>query len=111
ARLHFTVEVGPRAVPSDTLRAREERPRTAFASYASPDRDAVLARVQGIQKALPDLNVFLDVASLRSGERWEERLRAELTSRDVFYLFWSSHAKQSSWVEWEWRTALAERGI
>ena len=58
----------------DALPVREQRLRTAFASYASQDRDAVLARVQGIQKALPSLDVFLDVASLRSGQRWKEQL-------------------------------------
>lgn len=111
ARLHFTVEVGPGAVVPEAIPITEHRPRKAFASYASHDRDAVLARVQGLQKALPGLDVFLDVASLRSGQKWEERLRAEVTGRDIFYLFWSAHAKQSEWVEWEWRTALGARGI
>jgi hypothetical protein len=111
ARLDFTVEVGHREAAADVLRSREERTRTAFASYANPDRDAVLARVQGIQKALPDLDVFLDVAALRSGQRWRDRLHTEVTGRDVFYLFWSTHAQQSQWVDWEWRTALAARGI
>jgi hypothetical protein len=111
ARLHFTVEVGDRAATADLFRTREQRQRTAFASYASLDRDAVLARVQGIQKALPGLDVFLDVASLRSGQRWQERLRKEVTGRDVFYLFWSAHARESQWVDWEWRTAFGARGV
>jgi hypothetical protein len=111
ARVHFTVAVGPREAPADVLVAEVYRVRTAFASYASPDRDAVLARVQGIQKALPGLDVFLDVAALRSGQRWRDRLYAEVTGRDVFFLFWSAHARQSRWVDWEWRTALAARGI
>jgi hypothetical protein len=111
ARLHFTAVVGPRETPPAALPAREQRLRSAFASYASPDRDAVLARVQGIQKALPSLDIFLDVASLRSGQRWQEQLHEAVTKRDVFYLFWSQHARNSRWVDWEWRTALATRGI
>jgi len=55
--------------------------------------------------------VFLDVASLRSGQRWQEQLHEAVTKRDIFYLFWSQHAKESRWVDWEWRTALAARGI
>jgi hypothetical protein len=111
ARLDFIVEVGQREAPCDVLPSREQCPRTAFASYASQDREAVLARVQGIQKVSPRLEIFLDVASLRSGQRWLERLRAAIISKDIFYLFWSLHASRSEWVEWEWRTALAARGV
>jgi hypothetical protein len=111
AKLHFVVEVGPREAAREALPVKEQRLRSAFASYASPDRDEVLARVQGMQKALPSLDVFLDVASLRSGDRWADRLTKEISDRDVFYLFWSAHASKSEWVEREWRTALQVRGI
>lgn len=84
---------------------------SAFASYASEDRDAVLGRIQGLQTALPHLDIFLDVASLRSGESWQERLTHEVGSRDVFYLFWSKAANDSEWVQREWRLALQNRGI
>jgi len=85
--------------------------RTAFASYASDDRDAVLGRIQGIQKIAPELNVFLDVLSLRSGQNWEQELWRVIPASDIFYLFWSAHARSSEWVEKEWRCALRERGI
>ena len=62
-------------------------------------------------KVLPDLDLFLDVASLRSGERWEERLHQEIARRDTLYLFWSHAASRSPWVEREWRTALALKGV
>jgi TIR domain len=64
-----------------------------------------------MQKAIPQLDIFLDVASLRSGQRWADQLTKEVTGRDVFYLFWSEHARASEWVEREWRLALKERGI
>jgi hypothetical protein len=35
----------------------------------------------------------------------------EVTGRDVFYLFWSAHARDSEWVRREWQTALQVRGI
>jgi hypothetical protein len=111
AKLHFLVDVRRNGTPSEPIHWSQERYRTAFASYASKDRDEVLARVQGIQKAIPNLDIFLDVASLRSGEKWAERLLVEVTGRDVFYLFWSLNAKNSTWVEKEWRTALEVRGI
>jgi molecular chaperone DnaK (HSP70) len=111
ARLHFLLVVGTHEAPAEALPVREARLRTAFASYASKDREEVLARVQGMQKVLPDLDVFVDVATLRSGEHWAERLMAEIFRREVFYLFWSRAASQSEWVQKEWRAALEGKGI
>jgi hypothetical protein len=111
ARVTFAVLVDQQSISCKFLSAEQRRHRTAFASYAHEDRDAMLARIQGIQKGAPDLDIFLDVASLRSGEHWQERLNSEIVRRDVFYLFWSAAASRSEWVNWEWRCALRERGI
>jgi hypothetical protein len=110
-RLAFILQLGNATAEVGRLYARERRVRSGFASYASNDRNEVLARIQGMQKIAPKLDVFLDVASLRSGERWEERLRVEIETRDIFYLFWSLAASRSEWVSREWRTALACRGL
>ena len=99
ARLFFVVEV-VEVLPADkpprraALEKKQVRPQTAFASYASRDRREVLKRVQGIEKV--GVDVFLDVKSLRSGERYEQRLLQQIDSRDVFYLFWSQAARLSS---------------
>jgi hypothetical protein len=82
----------------------------AFASYANEDRNEVLRLIQGMQKIAPSLNVFLDVASLRSGEDFEKKLLQVIPENETFYLFWSAAAKQSSFVEKEWRCALNCRG-
>jgi len=82
--------------------------KTAFASYASEDRDQVLARVQGLEQ---HLKVFVDVVNLRSGQLWEQELWSVIKQSDVFYLFWCRHAKKSEWVEKEWRCALRHRGL
>jgi hypothetical protein len=111
AKLHFILEVGEEEAPPGEIKSLEARIRSAFASYASEDRDDVLGRVQGIKKVLPDLDLFLDVLSLRSGQDWAERLLAEIRWRDVFYLFWSLAASRSVWVEKEWRAALEHRGL
>ncbi|MGE5422007.1 MAG: toll/interleukin-1 receptor domain-containing protein, partial [Ignavibacteriales bacterium] len=87
------------------------RHRTAFASYASGDQDDVLARIHGIQKAVPELEIFFDKKSLRSGQQWEQELWRVIEGSDVFYLFWSKNASQSEWVEKEWRYALTTRGL
>jgi hypothetical protein len=93
-----------------SVRTAESHP-TAFASYSRKDTDEVLARVQGIQKALPQMDIFLDVASLRSGENWKEKLDAAIAQRDIFYLFWSKNARESQYVEREWRYALEVKGL
>lgn len=86
-------------------------PRSAFASYASENRADVMERIQGMQVVAPDLDIFLDVLSLRSGQRWLDELEKSINGRDVFYLFWSQQAAESEWVEKEWRLALAKRGL
>jgi tetratricopeptide (TPR) repeat protein len=111
AKLHFVLHLGSDQAPIDQVPTTEKLIRSAFASYSSSGRDQVLARVQMLHKALPDLDLFLDVFSLRSGERWRERLYEEIQKRDKFYLFWSKAASESKWVEREWRCALISRGI
>ncbi|WP_459867115.1 hypothetical protein, partial [Endothiovibrio diazotrophicus] len=67
AKIVFLIEVA-----SCKSQERSERssnvvyPKNAFASYASQDRGEVLSRIQGMKKIVPDLDVFVDVLSLRS---------------------------------------------
>ena len=84
---------------------------SAFISYASKDRNRVATVIQGMRKVRPDLDLFFDVESLRSGEDWEKALSREIDSRDVLYLCWSQSAKESQWVEKEWRYALKTKGL
>lgn len=85
------------------------RLRSAFISYASADRAKVVARIQGIQLACPDMDLFFDVESLRRGEHWEGRLYREISDRDLFYLFWSQNAARSQWVQKELDYALSHK--
>ncbi len=111
ARLYFDIQIGKASSKVNRIPTHEERHRKAFASYASEDRNDVLARIQGIQKAAPYLNIFLDVFSLRSGQAWEQELWKTIPMNDIFYLFWSDSASKSEWVEKEWRCALKSKGI
>lgn len=109
--MDFLVEVQRVTRKAKAIPGRLKRHRKAFASYASEDRDQVLARIQGIQKAAPSLEVFLDVVRLRSGQYWEQELWKEIPASDIFYLFWSRNAKASAWVEKEWRCAYQAKGL
>ena len=88
------------------INTNNQRFTSAFISYASQDREKVLARIQGMMKAAPDLEIFMDIKDIKSGEFWKERLKDFIRDSDVFYLFWSSHAKNSYWVNREIKCAI-----
>jgi CHASE2 domain-containing sensor protein len=108
--LQFPLNIASYEISAPSLTGEVKRPRKAFACYATADRSEVLARVQGMQKACGDLEVFLDVHSLRSGQDWENEVRKAILACDIFYLFWSENARKSREVEREWRFALREKG-
>ena len=81
-----------------------------FASYASQDREKVAMIIQGMEKARPDIEVFLDVDKLRSGENWEERIYREIDQSEMLYLCWSRNAMKSKYVNKEWRHMYNTKG-
>ena len=84
---------------------------SAFVSYASQDRNRVAMIIQGMKKARPDMDIFFDVDSLRSGDDWEKALWSEIDKRDILFLCWSKYARVSKWVDAEWRYALEHKGV
>ncbi len=82
--------------------------RKAFISYASPDRNEVLKRVQMLEELR--IGFFQDVLSLEPGERWQKALYRHIDESDLFLLFWSTAAKQSKWVMEEVHYALKRKG-
>lgn len=112
ANIVFLIEIA--SLPNFEYTDRSNKvlyPRSAFASYARENIDQVLSRIQGMQKIAPDLDIFIDVFSLRSGQNWMEKLEEHVPNKDIFYLFWSKPASISEWVEKEWRLAFQRRGI
>jgi hypothetical protein len=47
-----------------------------------------------------DLDVFLDIASIRSSEDWAKRLEDEIARRDAFYMMvqFAIPARNNDWV-------------
>jgi hypothetical protein len=111
ARLPFVLQIGAALGAHTSLSFQDQRVHKAFASYATADRDEVLARIQGVQKVAPSMEIFMDVLRLRSGQDWGQEIRRLIPLNDVFYLFWSVAAMNSRWVEQEWRCALETRGL
>ena len=108
-KLMLTVKVDAGANAPVEVRRRDIL--SAFVSYASQDRGRVASLIQGMSKARPDLDIFFDVNSLTSGQKWEERLYREIDARDILFLCWSQNARTSPWVEREWRYALQTKGV
>jgi hypothetical protein len=79
----------------------------AFTSYASRDRDQVLARLQML--SLAGIPFFQDILDIEPGERWEKKLYQKIDQCDLFLLFWSRAAAESEWVLREARYALARK--
>jgi len=82
--------------------------KLAFISYASADRSEVLKRVQMLD--LAKIRYFQDLLSLEAGKQWEPMIYRYIDECDVFYLFWSTAAKESKWVEKEVQRALKRKG-
>src|SRR5882724_189102 len=75
------------------------RPRV-FISYSRTDRRratglAVLSQALGH-------HVFIDHRSIVGGRRWRDALEEGLQRADVLLVFWTRHAKRSTWVRWEY---------
>ena len=95
----------------EKIRLIREDVMSAFISYATEDRNEVVSIIQGMKKARNDLNIFMDIDNLNSGEYWERVIQREIENRDILYLCWSGFAKASEWVEKEWRYALENKGL
>lgn len=107
--LKMVLKVGEQ---SSEVKLDSQMVRTAFASYSSHDRAIVAARLQGMLAATNDkLDIFFDVESLRRGEDWEQRIKAEILKRSIFYLFWSRNARKSEWVSKELAFAVESKQL
>jgi predicted Ser/Thr protein kinase len=96
--------VGEREEVDDISTATAHLFNRVFASYAHEDDHIVRAFAEAY-RAL-GIDVLVDKASLRAGERWQETLRRLIEDADLFQLFWSAASSRSPDVADEWRHAL-----
>lgn len=83
---------------------------SAYASFANPDRDAVMHCLEPLKRLAPDLEVYIGAPQLRSADGWRQRIEQEAGRRERLFLFWSRAAAESPWVDFEWRHLLRRRG-
>ncbi|ETR68619.1 MAG: hypothetical protein OMM_04459 [Candidatus Magnetoglobus multicellularis str. Araruama] len=75
-----------------------------FVSYSRKDIKEVMKRVQMIN--LLKYKYFQDIYYLKPGNKWKHEILKNIESSDAFFLFWSSAAKNSTWVKKEINYAL-----
>jgi len=94
------------SVDTSSLESAHARPyRRIFASYSHKD-SAIVNQFEHYAQAIGD-RYLRDIADLRSGEVWDERLGQMIEQADVFQLFWSSNSMRSLFVKQEWQHALS----
>lgn len=78
--------------------------RAIFVSYSHED-SIIVDQLERAYRALGD-DYLRDVAVLRSGEAWNAALLDKIREASIFQLCWSKAARDSKYVEQEWRYAL-----
>ena len=75
-----------------------------FVSYSHNDKIII----QNLEKAYVALGMkyLRDVNILRSGEKWNRSLLEKIEEANIFQLCWSKSARDSEYVEQEWRYAF-----
>jgi hypothetical protein len=106
----FTIGIGHQ---SESMAAPDhigkgKRFRLVFVSYAREDQSEVLRRVQMLEAL--GIEFFQDLLSLAPGTKWAKSIEAAIDSCDGFFLFWSSAARESEWVNRELEYAIHRKG-
>lgn len=93
-------------LPSSSC-ATSQKMDKVFISYSRHDESTVreLSKLVGVGV---DQQVFLDVASLKPGDKWRTRIQEAIQRAPVFLLFWCCHCEQSTSVAEEIGIALAD---
>jgi hypothetical protein len=98
--LRFKLDIAPHASEAPRpLGLESQRFRKAFISFSHRDLGEVLKRLQMLKASRIDFYQY--ILKLEPGELWQQRMYQEIDTCDVFYLFWSTAAKNSEWVHKE----------
>jgi hypothetical protein len=104
ADIPISIYVGERGSAAEMAVTSVSPYQAIFCSYSHRDKK-VIEHVESACKTL-GITYLRDAIELRSGQRWQDELRAMIERADIFQLFWSRNAARSEYVEQEWRHAL-----
>ncbi|MFX1537692.1 MAG: toll/interleukin-1 receptor domain-containing protein [Promethearchaeota archaeon] len=82
-----------------------------FISYSRKDKVIANLMYQSlIRRYWSDVDIFMDVFSIRPSENWDKRIKDEANHADLGIVVWSEFASKSKEVEREIKT-MSDRGI
>lgn len=80
--------------------------KSIFISYASKDRAFILA-LENLYKANPEFEAYVDKSFLDAGDEFAPKLFKMIEKAEALQLCWSPNARESIWVDKEWRHAYS----
>jgi type VI secretion system ImpA family protein len=100
----FSTGAGESSHPARHFKTTGNAYHAIFVSYSQ--KDAYI--VEQLERAyiVLGLDYMRDLTILRTGEEWNPQLLRKIEEADIFQLCWSIAAKESRYVEQEWRHAL-----
>ena len=95
---------------SSTIPFNVARPKKTkvFVSYSRHD-EALVKPLAGLLGVAADDAVFLDVASLKPGDLWDEKIIGAVKEASVFVLCWCCQCEHSTFIAKEISAALLEK--
>ena len=81
--------------------------KRAFISYSRKNFDVVSHFNEGLING--GYETFFDLESLEAGERWTDAIENAIDQSDVFFLCWTTDAKNSQWVDKEILHAITQQ--
>jgi TIR domain len=79
---------------------------SVFLSY-SPDDAPVIEQLEAQLKQYPEISIWRDQERVCREPKWQQALGKVISEKDMLFLTWSKHAATSTYVTFEWQTALA----
>lgn len=104
AQIPVSISVGDSKTTLNFQQIGSEMLSRIFASYSREDY-ALIQACKEIYRGL-GIQLFVDKSDLLSGQRWREIIRRNIANHDLFQLFWSQTAADSTNVAEEWELAL-----
>jgi len=104
AEIPLSIHVTQKPKKLEPCMGKRDPYRSIFPSYSHDDTH-IVERCEAVYSAL-GMDFLRDVISIKSGQYWSEEISKFIKRADIFQLFWSKAAAQSSYVRDEWKFAL-----
>jgi hypothetical protein len=104
ARIPVAIAIDGQTQQLTVEHSTAEMIRRVFASYSRKD-EAIVRACKAAYRALA-IQLFVDKDDLLTGQQWRTVVRQRIADHQLFQLYWSASAAESSEVANEWQIAL-----